>query len=270
MSNPDFCAAVQRPAAEIDLVNAALLFARDAYPALDPAAYLKQLDGWAENIRSDVAHADDPITILNQFVFDELHFEGNRQFYGDPRNSYLNEVIDRRLGLPITLSVLYAEIARRAGLQVEGVGLPGHFIVRHLDRESVRYFDPFNQGKQLSLEDCRNLVIGLSSGALDFRPEMVEPADACQILTRMLTNLKNAYVQQQQFAQAIPVVERLLDLAPDDPVQLRDLGLLNYQLNQFGPALQALNHYVSIVGAQPDDPVQQVIANVHTQIARLN
>src|SRR5512138_1960111 len=101
MSNPDFCAAVQRPAAEINLVYAALLFAQDAYPALDPAAYLRQLDGWAEEIRSDVARAADPIAILNQFLFDELHFEGNRRFYGDPRNSYLNEVIDRRLGLPI-------------------------------------------------------------------------------------------------------------------------------------------------------------------------
>src|SRR5512139_2288632 len=270
MSNPEFRSAVQRPAAEIDLAQAALLYARDAYPDLDPVLYLNQLDEWAEDIRTDIGTAIDPVATLNRFLFDDLRFQGNRRFYGDPRNSYLNQVIDRRLGLPITLSVIYIEVARRIGLQIEGVGLPGHFIVRHLARSGVRFIDPFHQGRLMSSEDCRNLVVNLSNGTLEFHPAMLEPVGAGQILTRMLTNLKNAYVQEQRFDQAVPVVERLVDLAPDEPAHLRDLGLLHYQLDHYGPALQALHHYVSIVGAAPDDPVQQVIARLQMQIARLN
>lgn len=268
--NPEFRAAVQRPAAEIDLAQAALLYARDAYPDLDPALYLDQLDEWAADIRSDSRSSIDPLAPLNRFLFDDLRFQGNRRFYHDPRNSYLNQVIDRRLGLPITLSVLYIELARRNGLCVEGVGLPGHFIVRHLDRGGVRYIDPFHQGRVLSRDECRNLVVDLSNGSLEFNPAMLEPVDARHILTRMLNNLKNAYVQTQQFQQAVPVVERLLDLAPDEPSHLRDLGLLHYQLDQHGPALHALKRYLSIAPAPPDDPVQQVMAHVQVQIARLN
>lgn len=270
MNNPEFRSAVQRPAAEIDLAQAALLYARDAYPDLDPVLYLNQLDEWAEDVQLEITTAIEPIATLNRFLFDDLRFQGNRRFFGDPRNSYLNQVIDRRLGLPITLSVIYIEIARRVGLQVEGVGLPGHFIVRHLDGSGVCFIDPFHQGRLLTVEDCRNLVVDLSNGALEFQPAMLEPVDAGRILTRMLTNLKNAYVQEQQFDQAVPVVERLVDLAPNEPAHLRDLGLLHYQLDHYGPALQALHQYVSIVGAAPDDPAQQVIARLQMQIARLN
>jgi regulator of sirC expression with transglutaminase-like and TPR domain len=268
--NPEFCAAVQRPVMDIDLAQAALLYARDAYPDLDPALYLNQLDEWAEDIRSDIVRSIDPIATLNRFLFDDLHFQGNRRFYGDPRNSYLNEVIDRRLGLPITLSVLYIEVARRVGLRVEGVGLPGHFIVRHLDRTGARYIDPFHQGRLLTPADCRNLVVDLSNGVLEFQPAMLEPVDAQHILTRMLNNLKNAYVQEQRFDRAVNVVERLLDLSPHEPSHLRDLGLLHYQLDHYGPALQALKRYLSIVNAPADDPVQQVIVHLQVQIARLN
>ena len=270
MSNPDFRSAVRRPAAEIDLAQAALLYARDAYPDLDPALYLNQLDEWAEDIRPAMGTSTDSLTTLNRFLFDELRFQGNRRFYGDPRNSYLNQVIDRRLGLPITLSVIYLEVARRVGLQMEGVGLPGHFIVRYLAHSGARLIDPFHQGRLLSIEDCRKLVVDLSDGALEFQPAMLEPVGTSQILARMLTNLKNAYVQQRQFDHAVPVVERLIDLAPDEPAHLRDFGLLHYQLHHYGPAMQALLQYVSIVGAEPDDPARQVIAHLQTQIARLN
>jgi regulator of sirC expression with transglutaminase-like and TPR domain len=188
MDNPEFRLAVQRPAADIDLAQAALLYARDAYPELDLALYLNQLDEWAADIRSDIASSNDPVDTLNRFLFDNLRFQGNRRFYGDPRNSYLNQVIDRRLGLPITLSVLYIEIARRVGMEVDGVGLPGHFIVQHHDWRGIRYIDPFHRGRQLTDEDCRNLVIDLSNGTLDFQPTMLAAVDARHILTRMLTN----------------------------------------------------------------------------------
>lgn len=269
-NNPEFRAAVQRPPEDIDLAHAALLYARDVYPDLDPAQYLNQLDEWAEDIRSDIASSIDPVATLNRFLFDDLRLQGNRRFYSDPRNSYLNQVIDRRLGLPITLSVLYIEIARRVGLPVDGIGLPGHFIVRHLDQTGARYLDPFHHGRLLTVEDCRHLVVDLSNGALAFQPTMLEPVDAQHILTRMLNNLKNAYVQEQRFDRAVTVVDRLLDLSPNEPAHLRDLGLLHYQLNHYGPALEALQRYVVIAGTAPDDPVQQVIAHLQIQIARLN
>jgi regulator of sirC expression with transglutaminase-like and TPR domain len=172
--------------------------------------------------------------------------------------------------LPITLSVIHLEVARRVGLRVEGVGLPGHFIVRCVDRDGIRYIDPFHHGRRLTPDDCRKLVVDLSNGTLEFQSGMLQPVDARYILTRMLTNLKNAYVQAQQFDRAVPVVERLLDLSPDEPAHLRDLGLLYYQLDQHGPALHALKRYLSIAAAPADDPVQQVIAHVQVQIARLN
>ncbi len=269
-ANPEFRAAVQRPAGEVDLARAALLYARDAFSDLEPARYLNQLDEWAADIRSDISHSIDPLAPLNRFLFDDLHFQGNRRFYGDPLNSYLNQVIDRRLGLPITLAVVYMEVARRAGLQVEGVGLPGHFIVRHIDRDSVRYIDPFHQGRVLSVDDCRGLVVDLSNGSLEFQLSMLEPVAAPYILARMLNNLKNAYVQEQHFDQAVPVVERLLDLAPDDADHWRDLGLLYYQLDKHGSALHALRNYLVLANAPADDPIQQVITHLQIQIARLN
>ncbi len=270
MDNPDFRAAVQRPDDEIDLARAALLYARDAYPDLDLQLYLNQLDAWAEDIRSEVAAARDPIATLNRYLFDDLHLAGNAQFYHDPLNSYLNAVIDRRLGLPITLSVIYLEVAQRLGLAVQGVGLPGHFIVRSVEADAIRYIDPFHRGQLLTLEDCRQLVEQLSSGALVFEARLLEPVNARHILARMLNNLKNAYIQQERFADALPVVERLHDLLPDDPMQWRDLGLLLYQLDEYGPALRVLWQYVMVAQAAPDDPVQQIIANLQVRIARMN
>ena len=222
MNNPEFRAAVQRPDEEIDLAQAALLFARDAYPDLDPYWYVNQLNEWADAIRSAVEGATDPLEPLHVFLFEQLNFIGNRISYNDPANSYLNKAIDRRVGLPITLSVIYLEIARRLNLAVDGIGLPGHFIVRYATGSDVRYIDPFYRGRVLTEDDCRNLVVDLSNGALEFQPAMLEPVDARHILTRMLSNLKNAYVQEQQFDRAVPVVERLLDHHEIEFIQFRE------------------------------------------------
>jgi len=270
MDNSAFRAAVQQPDEQIDLAYAALLFARDAYPDLDPQLYLNQLDEWAEDVRAAVAAAADPIATLNQFLFTDLQFIGNRLFYNDPLNSYLNIVIDRRAGLPITLSVIYIEIARRLNLPIAGVGLPGHFIVRYTPGGDVRYIDPFHQGRSLSDDDCARLVGELSEGALAFQPAMLAPVGPRQILVRMLNNLKNAYLQQNRFEAALPPIERLLELQPDDPIHTRDIGLLHYQLHQYDQALHALQNYLVLGNVGTDDPVRQIIANIQTHIARLN
>ncbi len=271
MINADFLSAVQCPDDQIDLARAALLFARDAFPNLDPQLYLNQLDEWAEDVRSAVAGAADPIEPLNHFLFDELRFSGNRLFYNDPFNSYLNQVIDRRAGLPITLSVIYLEIGWRLNLPLDGIGLPGHFIVRHTGPDGVRYIDPFHRGRLLSTVDCQRLVAELSDGQLALQPSMLAPVTARQILARMLNNLKNAQLHQGRFDAALPVVERLIDLQPAEAVHVRDLGLLHYQLNHFSEALRHLQRYLVLDNVGPDDPVRQVIGNIQTQrLARLN
>ncbi len=270
MNNPEFRAAVQQPDDRIDVAHAALLFARDAYPDLDVPRYLHQIDEWADNIRSAVAASDDPIKTLNRFLFKQLSFIGNQLDYNDPLNSYLNKAIDRRVGLPITLSVIYIEMARRLGLPVVGIGLPGHFIVRYSEGGDARYIDPFHQGRRLSYDDCLRLVSDLSEGAIEFQPDMLEPVGPRQILIRMLNNLKNAYLHQGRFEAALPPVERLLDLDPDEPVHMRDLGLLHYQLDHYSQALYALQQYLVLGNVSSDDPVRQVIANIQAHIARLN
>lgn len=269
MDNPEFRAVVRQPEEHIDLARAALLFARDAFPGLDVDLYLNQLAEWAEDIRSAVQTAADPIDTLNQFLFGVLRLAGNRLFYNDPLNSYLNQAIDRRTGLPITLAVIYLDIARRLNLPVDGVGLPGHFIVR-ATLGGVRYIDVFHQGKDLTVADCRQLVSELSEGQIEFNAAMLAPVGPRLILARMLNNLKNAYLHQHKFEAAVPPVERLIDLQPDEPAHLRDLGLLHYQLNRYDLALPLLNRYTVLANLPTDDPVRQIIGNIHTHIARLN
>ena len=270
MTNDEFARAVQRPADQIDLALAALLFARDAYPELDPQLYLNQLDEWAADARSAVTQAADPIESLNEFLFDELRFIGNRIAYHDPLNSYLNKAIDRRVGLPITLSVIYLEIARRLSVPVDGIGLPGHFIVRHRGPLGVRYIDPFHQGRTLTAADCAQLVSELSNGQLTLQPAMLEPVSARHILVRMLNNLKNAQVQLGNFDEATDAVERLIDLEPEEAAHERDLGLLHYQQNHYGAALRHLQRYLTMDKAEVSDPICEVIASCQINLARLN
>ncbi len=270
MDNLEFACEVQRPDDQIDLARAALLFARDAYPDLDPELYLNQLDEWADDVRSAVMAAADPIEPLNDFLFGKLRFIGNHLFYNDPLNSYLNKAIDRRVGLPITLSVIYLEIARRLGLPIDGIGLPGHFVVRYAGPNGMQYIDPFYQGRLLTLDDCQQLVTERTDGKSTLQPSMLEPVSARHILTRMLNNLKNAQLHQGHFDDALPAVERLMELEPDAAIHVRDLGLLHYQLNHYSTALRHLQRYLVLDNIATDDPVRQVISNIQTYLARLN
>ena len=270
MDNLEFACEVQRPDDQIDLARAALLFARDAYPDLDPELYLNQLDEWADDVRSAVMAAADPIEPLNDFLFGKLRFIGNHLFYNDPQNSYLNKAIDRRVGLPITLSVIYLEIARRLGLPIDGIGLPGHFVVRYAGPNGMQYIDPFHHGRLLTLDDCQQLVAERTDGKSTLQPSMLEPVSARHILIRMLNNLKNAQLHQGHFDDALPAVERLMDLEPDAAIHVRDLGLLHYQLNHYRTALRHLQRYLVLDNIATDDPVRQVISNIQTYLARLN
>jgi regulator of sirC expression with transglutaminase-like and TPR domain len=238
---------VSRSDENLDLAEAALLIAREEYPGLEIESYLHRLDAMAERLRERLkpgAHPRETAGALNAYLFDEAGFAGNTQEYYDPRNSFLNEVLDRRLGIPITLATVYMEIARRIGLRVEGIGLPGHFTLRHPGEGAPFYIDPFNRGAFLSAEECRLRVAEVFAGAVRFRPDFLEPVTKRQILIRMLHNLKGIYIQRGDYARALGATDRILILDPSSNCELRDRGLLYFRLECFGNALRDLEAYL--------------------------
>jgi len=271
--NTDFVRAVSVPDNEIDLARAALLYARDAYRQLDPAPYLAQLDAWAETIRLQVAAYTGrrPFDPLNELIFDRLHFAGNTFDYGDPRNSYLNEVIDRRTGLPILLSTIYLEVGWRLQLPLSGVGLPGHFLVRYDSPEETWFVDPFHRGAILSEDGCASLMRQTAGGDLPFSPEWLQPVTRRQILSRMLNNLRAVFIQREMFAEARPVLERLADLDPTSAEVMRDLGLILFRLGAYHEAINRLESYFALNPYAGDiESMRQVIAAARGEITRWN
>jgi regulator of sirC expression with transglutaminase-like and TPR domain len=241
------------------LAPAALLVARIEYPRLDVEAYLAKLDAMGELARRamqrHVERTGDGsrlacIKAVNECLFDELHFVGNREKYEDPRNSCLNEVLDRRTGIPITLCVVYMEVARRAGLHIDGVNFPGHFLVRCPEvgsrGSSGLIIDPFHGGALLSEHDCRLLLQRQVGGEVAFSKSLLAPTTRLQIIVRMLINLKRIYVHMRSFPQARDVTELLLAMTPSALSELRDRGLLAYHLNDVTGALRDLQTYLKL------------------------
>ena len=239
------------------LAPAALVVARIEYPRLDPDAYLSRLDALGDAARRSLAQlgeAENTSTVarvqaLNEFFFEEMQFTGTND-YEDPRNSCLNEVLDRRAGIPISLAVVYMEVARRAGLQIDGVNFPGHFLVRCPDmNESAGadlIIDPFHGGALLSEHKCRLLLQKHVGAKVAFSKALVAPATRRDIVVRMLLNLKLLYVHMRSFPQARVVTEMLLSLTPSALSELRDRGLLAYHLNDVSGALRDLQAYLKL------------------------
>jgi regulator of sirC expression with transglutaminase-like and TPR domain len=248
------------------LAQAALLIARVEYPQLDPAPYLATLDALGEGARQAMARraecSDDRSTAtcvraLNEYLFDDQGFEGNRQRYEDPRNSCLNEVLERRTGIPITLSVVYMEVAQRAGLRIDGVNFPGHFLVRckgGTDRAGKGLIiDPFHRGALLTEHDCRVLLQRHVGPEVAFSRALLTSATRTQVITRMLLNLKRLYVHMRSFPQARDVTDLLLAVTPSALTELRDRGLLAYHLNDVTSALRDLQTYLKLARLTPLD-----------------
>ena len=249
-----------------DLAIAALMIARVEYPKLDAGPYLDQLDALGREAELRVAAAAivpgdapprvDPdryarVMALNDYLFKELRFVGNDVQYEDPRNSFLNEVLDRRTGLPITLALLYMEVARRAGLHVEGINFPGHFLLRCPARRGLPYsedliIDAFHGGALLSEDACRELLRRHSGDDAVFESHLRGHATKPQILARMLLNLKRSYVRMHSFPQARDITELLLAVDPSAINELRDRGLLAYHLRDFSAALRDLQAYLQL------------------------
>jgi len=267
-----FAALAERAQGEFRLAEGALLIAQEEYPTLDVEAYLQRLDAMAEAVSSHVGLEIDPPRIvaqLNAYLFDEQGFRGNLQDYYDVRNSFLNDVLERKMGIPITLSVVYIELARQVGLPIVGVGMPGHFLVRYSAQPTVFWIDPFHHGQILTQEDCQQLLARLYGQALTWSEAYIEPVSDHAILQRMLYNLKAIYVHQGDHRRALRVVERLLLLRPDGLTEVRDRGLLQAQLGSLEAALDDLQHYLQLSPEASDAPlITQHITTLRQHLRR--
>lgn len=273
---------INRPT--IDIPRAALTFARStAYPTLDVPRYLARLDALAEEARPRVEAAGSGaagfgsdalpsrVDALSEFLFYEKGFRGNRDRYEDPRNSYLNCVLDRKTGVPITLSVVYVAVARRLGMQAYGVSLPGHFIAGVFYRGEEVLVDPFNTGRRLSRGDCDRLVRETTGYKGAFQPRWLAPARPTDLLARMFTNLTNAYVHSEDWRSAIPVLQHLLLVQPDADFHLRDLGYLYLYDGSLRLAAQYLEEYLRRAPAAEDfDNVRTSLELVAGRLALWN
>lgn len=257
---------------DLDLAAGALELSRVEYPDLIAEHHLKQLDELAA--RSGAAGIDDPLRALyrlREFLFDEEGFQGNADDYYAAANSCLNQVLERKLGIPITLSVLLIEVARRVGLSVQGIGLPGHFVVSARVGAECVLLDPFDGGTILTQETAADVVARALGRRVTLTAEHFAPATKRQILARMLVNLKSTYVRQEEWAKGLAVVDRLLVLDRDNLAHTRDRGTLLIRLGRLLPGAAAWERYLTGHPQAPDaDKIKRELRRVRQRLATLN
>ena len=270
----DFVQMVQRPEQAIELARTALLVAAESDPRVDIEREVGQLDRWAGELGSRL----DPswnnlqkLARLRSFVFEELGFRGDRTDYYSPSNSLLHEVLERRRGIPITLAIIMLELGWRVGIPFEGVGFPGHFLVRLTGEPRDLLLDPYKRGMSVHEEDCRQMLNEATGGALEFEHALLASVTKREMIVRLLNNLKSAYLRKGDDELALSAVDRLLVLAPDDLQETRDRGLLLFRLDRWGPALDCLRAYLDGTPAAPDrEQMESHVATLRRLIAGLN
>jgi regulator of sirC expression with transglutaminase-like and TPR domain len=269
-----FAAMLARPDAGVDLARAALLIACEEYPGLDLPRYLFRLEEMAGVVRGrmpDRPAVGEAVVALNTHLFDEEGFHGNEQDYYDPRNSFLNEVLDRRTGIPITLSAVYMEVARRAGVFAAGVGLPGHFIVKISADDGDALVDPYHGGARLSEADCQERLDRIYGGRLRLDSTMLAPCGPKSMLARLLRNLKGIYLKTGEQERALRVLDLLLQVNPHSGEDVRDRGLLYAAMDCYNLAAQDLQAYVERFPAAPETPeLRERVAEFRGKAARVN
>jgi regulator of sirC expression with transglutaminase-like and TPR domain len=265
------------PRAQLNLAEAALVVARDEYPQLDIAAYLARIDGLAATLRArlraDIVPSE-TLALYTRYMFEELGFAGNSDDYYDPRNSYLNEVIERKLGIPITLSVLFIEVGKRLGLPLSGVSFPGHFLVKCSLRNGAVVLDTYAKGATLGIKDLQKRLRVLSGG-VDVAPEAVmrllTAAQPVDILARMLRNLKAIHNERGDKTHALTAASRVLDLCPQSAQDYRDRARLHEELDCFRAALTDFEAYLRFEPNAADArAVHEKIALLRQRASRLN
>lgn len=259
---------------QADLTRMALEIARDVHPGLDIDAQLARIDALADRCRRRCPTGADLRHVLGQInwvLYVEEGFRGNDEEYQDPRNSYLDQVLDRKLGIPISLSVLYLALADRLGLAMAGVNLPGHFVIRAQGDGETIFVDPFHEGAMLDRDGCRKLISARLGRSLDLPEAAFGPCSKAAIVVRMLRNLKAIFLQDGDFAMAEPVLRRLVALEGRDATHRRDLGLTCLRLDRPGEALDHLRAYLNSAASPSDaEDVQALVRAAERALAARN
>lgn len=266
----ELVAIAQSPKEEIDLDRSALVLSAAEYPGLDIAREIAALDSLAAGAALRLGDQRDPLSCLNtlsEYIFDELGFRGNEEDYYDPRNSYLNEVLSRRVGIPITLSLVYIETGRRLGVPLLGVGMPGHFMVRHRDVDDL-FVDPFNGGILLTEAECAERVRQATWAEVAWDRRYLAPIGNREFIARMVRNLKGAYMERQDHARALRMIDWLLAAQPEAAQERRDRGIVSYRLGNYSEALDDLRTYLASPSPVGDaEAVRGLIARIEGRVS---
>ena len=250
-----------------NLVEKCLKFAQLLeYPDLVIEDYIKKINHIGLSLKESINDIKNPtylISMLNEHLFENLGFSGDDDDYFNPKNNFLNEVIDKKSGLPITISILYVEIAKFIGLDLKIVGFPGHILVKY-NEEMI--LDPFYDGHLLDIDDLQEILDTNFDGQLEFRPEFLDEIGTEQILVRMTRNLKNSYIQSFVYEKALQCVNMVLSIEPESYEDIRDKGILEERLQNSDAALKYLNKYLEInPNAEDVDFVLELIRSIKTK-----
>jgi regulator of sirC expression with transglutaminase-like and TPR domain len=258
----------------IDLIRAGLVIARTEYPTLDLEAYVENVEELARRVASlsPDLHPQLTLSALNKVLFEDVKLLGNRADYYNPRNSFLNDVLDRGLGIPITLAIIYMEVARRVGLHLSGVGMPGHFLLKHYAEDGKEtLIDCFNRGDILSRQDCQTRLDEIYSGEMRLRQEFLHPISRRQILTRMLNNLKTVYLSTRNFRKALVIADLILVIHPRSPEDVKQRALLRYSMGLHRLAAEDLDEYLKISpNASDAEEIKQTSLSIRRMMALMN
>lgn len=247
------------PDEQINLAESALAIAATEYYDLDPAPWIESIDRIAERVKAGPElSALANIAAINKVLFEEEHFCGNDEEYDDPRNSFLNDVLERKKGIPITLSLIYTEVAHRKGLPLAGVGFPGHFLVKHPGPPAEIVIDPYHRGTVLAPADCTDLLKTHFGPEAELKSEYFAAATRKQILARMLNNLKGSYYRRNNYPKVLAMIELGLASGEDVLTNLRDRGMVFFAMRRYSEAVKALNTYLKLA-EEDDTEVQEVL-----------
>jgi regulator of sirC expression with transglutaminase-like and TPR domain len=243
----EFAREVDRADDQVNLARAALLVAREEYGQLPVEPYLARLDQLAEEVKDRLNDETAPPVVLQEtlsVLYERNGFQGNRQAYYDPRNSYLSDVLDRRMGIPLTLGLVLLEVGWRLDLPLEGVNFPGHFLVRFRGESVSLLADPFDGGRLRFEDQAQELLDRVYGGMVRVQPNFLKPAGRRDMLVRLLTNLKGVYLNVEDHARALAAVERILLIHPTAPTEIRDRGTLLARMGRVEEALAQLEWYL--------------------------
>lgn len=265
---------VARPDDAIELARAALLVAAESDTDVDVEGQLRQLAAWGGELRERLQPGWNnlqKLARLRAFLYEHLGFRGDARDYHSPDNSLLHQVLRRRRGVPLTLAIVMMELGWRVGMPLEGVGFPGHFLVRLAGEPRDLLLDPVSQGMTVHEDDCRRMLAETTGGRVEFAPRLIASVGRRAMIERLLRNLKGAYLRQGDDERALAAVDRLLLLDPDDDGELRDRGLLLFRLARWSPALACLTGYLERASDAPDrTAIQDHVATLRSLIASLN